>query len=90
MRVLLMSFVAILGLIACGGPVSGEAANAAEPTPHIVVDQFGYLPDLEKRAVLRNPKRGFDARQNYTPGAQIELVNKQTGQVVFTLSLIHI
>ena len=58
-------------------------ASAAEPTPHIVVDQFGYLPDLEKRAVLRNPKRGFDAGQNYTPGARIQLINAANGQVIF-------
>ena len=32
-----------------------------EPTPHIVIDQFGYLPELDKRAIIRNPEIGYDA-----------------------------
>jgi len=83
MRLFILSLLMFLGLLACGQSVTGEAASAAEPTPHIVVDQFGYLPDLEKRAVLRNPQRGFDARQNYTPSPRIQLINAANGQVVF-------
>ena len=83
MRWFILSFFMAFNLIACSQGATGEPASAAEPTPHIVVDQFGYLPDLEKRAVLRNPQRGFDAGQNYTPGARIQLVNTATGQVAF-------
>ena len=83
MRWFILSFFMAFNLIACSQSVTGEVASAAEPTPHIVVDQFGYLPDLEKRAVLRNPKRGFDAGQNYTPGARIQLINAANGQVIF-------
>jgi len=83
MRELILSVFILFGLIACGPVVTGETANAAEPTPHIVVDQFGYLPELEKRAVLRNPKRGYDAGQNYTPASRMQLINTATGQAVF-------
>ena len=84
MRFTLILWLILMGLTACGKSKSGVSARVVEPTPHIVVDQFGYLPGLEKKAILRNPKQGYDAEQNYQPGELIELVNKQTGQVVFT------
>jgi hypothetical protein len=39
-----------------------------------VVDQFGYLPNLKKVAVLRNPVDGFDSADQYIPGATLQLV----------------
>ncbi|MEP6341691.1 MAG: glycoside hydrolase family 9 protein [Maricaulaceae bacterium] len=84
MRHVFIILAVVIGLTACGEQVSSEIVSVAEPTPHIVVDQFGYLPDLQKRAVLRNPKRGYDAGQTYQPGAHIELINKRTGKVVLT------
>lgn len=50
----------------------------------MVVDQFGYLPDAQKIAVIRDPQTGFDAQQSFTPGGNYQLVNLHNGQVVHT------
>ncbi len=52
--------------------------------PFIVVDQFGYLPDAQKIAVLRDPQTGFDSADAYTPGASLEVINAGTSAVVFS------
>ncbi|MCP8898043.1 glycoside hydrolase family 9 protein [Gilvimarinus xylanilyticus] len=48
----------------------------------IVVDQFGYLPNADKTAILRSPQEGFDAATDYTPGDSFDVVNLDTGEVV--------
>jgi len=53
-------------------------------SPFIVVDQFGYLPQSKKIAVVRDPETGFDAAQSFNPGTTYALVNAQTGAQVFT------
>ena len=61
-----------------------KAISDLSPTPYIVVDQFGYLPELDKRAVLRSPKRGYDVRQRaYTPKGMVELYSLDQRKVVF-------
>jgi endoglucanase len=50
---------------------------------YIVIDQFGYLPDAKKIAVIRNPEVGYDKDESFTPGGEYELVNAETGEVVF-------
>lgn len=57
-------------------------APAAGAGKFIVVDQFGYLPNLKKVAVLRSPVTGFDAGPSYTPGSTLQVVNAATGAVV--------
>ena len=73
-----------------GGAGSGsDAGSAGLPpvSPFIVVDQFGYLPDGEKVAVLRNPQMGFDSGgSSFSPGATYALVNAATGAQTFTAS----
>jgi len=54
----------------------------APVSPFIVVDQFGYLPDAEKIAVLRDPVEGFDAAESFTPGATYQLVDAVSGESV--------
>ena len=49
----------------------------------IVVDQFGYLPDSRKVAVIRDPQVGYDADESFTPGAWYALVDARTGELVF-------
>ena len=49
----------------------------------ILVDQFGYLPDATKTAVIKNPKLGFDNIQSFTPGNVYQVINKQTNQPAF-------
>ena len=56
----------------------GMASNAGK---FIMVDQFGYLTNAKKVAVLRKPKVGYDAGQNFWP-QQLSVVNSATGAVV--------
>lgn len=60
----------------------GLASSANGPVPLIVVDQFGYRPEDDKVAVLRQPVTGYDAARDYTPGSRIEVVESESGQVV--------
>lgn len=63
---------------------SSGAAGAVGNGPFIVVDQFGYLPDAQKVAVIRDPQEGFDAADSYGPGEIFEVVNDDTDAVVFS------
>ncbi|HEX2874855.1 MAG TPA: glycoside hydrolase family 9 protein [Polyangiaceae bacterium] len=70
-------------------PAEGEVSTPVEPlSPFIVVDQFGYLPEAEKIAVLRDPEAGFDESESYTPGSKYELVDAATKAVVSELSAV--
>ena len=57
------------GVVSTGG--AGGHAPGVPVSPYIVVDQFGYLPDGEKIAVIRDPQTGFDAAASFTPGIQL-------------------
>lgn len=60
------------------------SASVAQPTaPKIVVDQFGYLPELEKRAVIRDPQQGYDERDSFRPGGRYAVIDKRSGKSVF-------
>lgn len=59
---------------------NGEAAISKL----IVVDQFGYLPDARKIAILRDPQTGYDAAESYTPSESLKLVDLNSGNVVLT------
>lgn len=59
-----------------------EAPNAHGVARYIVVDQFGYLPDAKKVALIRSPEVGFDAEQSFRPSRIIELVRADTNTVV--------
>ncbi|MES1158737.1 MAG: glycoside hydrolase family 9 protein [Terricaulis silvestris] len=86
--------VALALMCGCGGGGASASAQNTSPAPTtpasrsigpiIVVDQFGYLPDQEKIAVVRDPQIGFDATWDFTPGATYQLVNVATSQVVWT------
>ncbi|XHS79215.1 glycoside hydrolase family 9 protein [Burkholderiaceae bacterium UC74_6] len=56
------------------------AANVAK---FIMVDQFGYLPNRKKIAVLRLPRVGYDSQDFYWP-QQLQVVNTANGSVVYT------
>ncbi|MGB3455066.1 MAG: glycoside hydrolase family 9 protein [Litorimonas sp.] len=58
-------------------------ARATDPAPFILVDQFGYVPSLEKRAVIRDPRIGFDAHRSFEPGGLYAVINAQTGEAVY-------
>lgn len=55
----------------------------AQTPPPIIIDQFGYLPGLEKRAVIKDPQVGFDARRSFTPGSRYAVIDRRTGKSVF-------
>lgn len=64
-------------------PSENNVPPPSEPvSPFIVVDQFGYLPDSEKIAVLRDPEQGADAADSYTPGSKYQLIDAVTKQIV--------
>lgn len=62
---------------------AGSSTESSSPTPFIVVDQFGYLPNARKVAVLRDPAIGFDSQSHFAPGKVCQVVNVDTGKVVF-------
>ncbi|MCL2637617.1 MAG: glycoside hydrolase family 9 protein [Oscillospiraceae bacterium] len=70
-----------------------EAPAAASTTPavseFIVVDQFGYRPDSQKVAVIRNPKRGIDANLSFSPGSVYQVINESNQSSVFQGSPVH-
>jgi hypothetical protein len=51
--------------------------------PHILVDQFGYLPEEAKVAVIRNPHAGYDKSAQISPGPRYEVRRASDGNVVF-------
>lgn len=67
-------------LICCGGLLLGQAAGS----PFIHLDQFGYLPESRKVAVLADPVAGFNAAQSFSPGAVYEVRRVSDGQAVFS------
>lgn len=87
------SSVAASSLAASSTPVASSVASVAAssvasgaPTvsAFIVVDQFGYLPDAKKIAVVRDPQTGYDAALSFTPGATYQVINLDTGAVVLS------
>lgn len=82
-----------------GGNSSGGRAGASDvpresevPVPEealsefIVIDQFGYLPDSEKIAVVRVPSEGFDSGADYTVSEKYEVVDAVSGQVTLEVT----
>ncbi|HYG18390.1 MAG TPA: glycoside hydrolase family 9 protein, partial [Ohtaekwangia sp.] len=59
-------------------------AGAQEVSKYITVDQFGYLPESQKMAVIRDPQTGFDAAESFSPGDTYALVEKSSGDHVVT------
>ena len=52
---------------------------------NIVIDQFGYLPEMEKIAILRDSQIGLGSlEEDYIAGSNISLVNAATNAVVLT------
>lgn len=59
-------------------------AQQPVPSKYIVVDQFGYLPESRKIAVIRDPQVGFDATESFTPGNSYSLVSIEDELTVLT------
>ncbi len=52
-------------------------------SPFIHVDQFGYLPDDDKVAVISDPQIGFNSDSNFTPSNTLQVIDEASGNVVF-------
>ena len=77
-QILLTSFALAFAL------TSAMAAPPGTFTLRITVDQFGYLPELTKIAVISNPQTGFNAGQTYTPGGTLQVRTWPGNAVVFS------
>ena len=82
-KVLIAGFVALCFSLSLPASEKSESKDSASPTPFIVVDQFGYLPNAKKVAVIRDPAIGFDSQWHFVPGRVYQVVNVKTGKVVF-------
>ncbi len=60
------------------------AQPSIQETEFIKVDQFGYLPNTEKVAVISNPQVGFNSGQSYSAGATYQVREWTSGTVVFS------
>ncbi|MEP6748203.1 MAG: glycoside hydrolase family 9 protein [Bacteroidota bacterium] len=57
---------------------------------HIKIDQFGYLPNSKKVAVIADPQIGYNAAESFSPGTgvnQYQVREWTTDAVVFTGTL---
>jgi len=79
-----MRFLACLAAVFMAACSPATQSASAQTPPPIIVDQFGYLPALNKIAVIKDPKIGFDAGQSFMPGRRYAVINRATGQTVFT------
>ena len=62
----------------------GFASFSQTFSAYIVVDQFGYTPNANKVAVIRDPQTGFDAASSFTPSTTYKLINADNNQPVFS------
>lgn len=63
-------------------PPEGEGLGH-ELERYIVVDQFGYTPELAKVAILVNPEKGWNAADSYQPQGTLEVRRWGDGSVVY-------
>jgi len=59
---------------------------SAQMSEFIHVDQFGYLENQNKVAILSDPQLGYNSSGSYKPGSSIELRDYLTDQVVYSSS----
>ena len=90
LRVFALCHLATLaGAYGCSGD-HGQAPPAALPgvaervplDRHILVDQFGYLPDEVKVAVIRDPQWGYDKSDRFAPGERYQVRRVEDGSSV--------
>ncbi len=82
----------LLGLSGCSDGDTQTPSPAADSTAsgrialdhHILVDQFGYLPEEAKVAVIRDPILGYDKSDRFAPGDHYEVRRADSGEAVFS------
>ncbi|MFN3403831.1 MAG: glycoside hydrolase family 9 protein [Cytophagaceae bacterium] len=60
------------------------SAGPGTTTERIHIDQFGYLPNAPKYAVISDPQQGFNAAVSFTPGTTYEVRRWSDDQVMFS------
>lgn len=60
------------------------AASPGATTDLIRIDQFGYLVNGQKIAVISDPQTGYNAAQSFTPGTTYQVRDWFTDAVVFS------
>jgi endoglucanase len=97
MRQSIRSFTGTLGLVwilasGCSNDQAHSATPKVEPGVsaaitlnfHLLVDQFGYLPDESKVSVIRDPVAGYDKDDRFSPGKTYQVRRVGDGSVVFS------
>ena len=92
MKTLVLCLITVpITLIACGSGSQRQSVTSTRDRAtagialdhHILVDQFGYLPDESKVAVIRDPMLGYDQSDRFTPGDRYQLRRADDGKPVF-------
>lgn len=60
------------------------APSRAPTSRYLIVDQFGYRPEMRKVAIFADPEVGWNASDSYAPGPAIEVRRAQDDKVVFS------
>jgi endoglucanase len=81
---LTINFVALL-CFALVSPTSHALAQG-NVSELIKIDQFGYLPNAQKIAVLADPQTGYNSNETYTPGNTLEVRKVVDHATVLTVS----
>ncbi len=68
------------------------SALFAEAAPNFVterihINQFGYLPGIDKIAVISDPQIGYNSTESYTPGTSLQVRDWTTDEVVFEANI---
>lgn len=58
-------------------------ASLLRVEPQIFVDQFGYLPQMQKVAVLADPQIGWNKGITFDPGPELEVRDAKSGAVAW-------
>jgi hypothetical protein len=75
------------GTTSTGGTASTGGTTTWNPTAgdfHYKVDQFGYLPNEEKVAVISSAQVGFNAPDSYEPGPTLEVYSWPNDILVYS------
>jgi endoglucanase len=75
-----LNFIILFFLIGLNITVFAQSKEKYPISKYIVIDQFGYLPEGKKIAVIRNPEMGYDKKESFTPGEHYALVNAKNGE----------
>jgi endoglucanase len=82
-----LNFIILFFLSGSVTPIYAQSKENYPISKYIVVDQFGYLPQGKKIAVIRDPIQGYDRKESFIPGEQYALVDAVSGEVVFKKGL---